>query len=1662
MSINLGAMDVGVAFVGDASGLQKSAADAQQGVEKFGASSAKAMRQVAQETAAAEEAWSRLATGMKSAAIGSSVAVGLIKLKNSIAEVSSALIDAQVQLDKWNNGFKFGAGSFQAGAQEMAFVRQEAQRLGLELSGSATQYMKLVAASRGSAMEGQKTREVFKAIAEAVTVMGMSGEQSERAFTAITQMMSKGKVQAEELRGQLGEHLPGAFGIAARAMGVTEAEMNKLLETGQVMSADFLPKFGAQLRKELAGSVEDASKSMQASLNRFETAWLSLKQGVASSGVSEAMGGQINILADAMANISERMAVAKAKGGGFWSQMASGAAGVAQFVNPLNALAYSALSTGERIKEAEKNLEDLRAASSKQSMNLMLRDSVVAAEAYVKELKKAKQAQDELLGGVKNNRDQTGYPTRTQSIAGYDKSLLDQAQAQGKAYADLMKGLLTPQEQFSGAVAEAKKNLGDLFTPEVEARMRAHYIKPAKEVKDKTDEFAKALESVQEKTSGLNTNYTETLTTLFKGFEAGKFGKGDTGLESYRAAVEALIKLQPFYKDGLRDQAKAQEDARKAAAAYASDLDRVALSDAKVLEMANAYIDTVDEQIKLVQFEASLMGETAVARETALKQYRIQLELEKQILAIKKEMASEDEQASAIARVTAAANKAKANAAAEVVNEEFKRVSQQIEQSLTDALMRGFENGKGFAQNLRDTIGNLFKTLVLKPVIQAVVSPVAGSITSAMGLSGSGGATGGITSLSGLGSAMRGDYSQAYSQFATSSFGQQLGLATPTGYTTGSGTTYGLSQSGAEVGKFVQQAGDFLGYASAVMTATSRDAQGGKDYGAGIGQAIGYAVGGPIGASIGNAIGSAIGLKDYGGTPHTGGSAQYSAATGVQTSVKENAFGAGEWGVDFGKAGTDLAKGFAVGTATMLDSVATTFGKKAGYTVATAFADDISPDGAVGALLVKDASGATVAGWGGQSKTFSDGTAGATEYAAAVAKDVRDYLITQTPDWADAALNALGDSVTIDQLAATVAQINATGLALTGMGRASMAFAGMSEEVSSRLVTALGGVTAAGANMADYYANFYSDSERTAIATQQLSEKMTALGVAMPDTREGFRALVDAAIAGGNPELAAALIKLQGSFAELVPAAEDASAAVAKSAAAMAKSYMAVLDANAQRYLSKSEYSDYAYTRASARLADLGLNFSKETLAATDAASIKLYVQQLAQAGGIPASTLSAIIEVTNDLLGIKESEAEAVARAAQQATDDAAKASTEYQRALEEAQSFIGGISSSISDFLARFDEQAGGIESYTRAWAAFQTQMTLASGGDRDALSGITSSAGALVEAIRRESSSAAEASLRIGRVRGQLAGLPGQLSPEQFIVDNLSAVITTGTGSTVAAVATGSGATAAAVSAGSGATVSAVNTSSSTISSALSLNAAQVSAAVTTGFSSFDTNSDGLLTIDEFRAGMAGKATDSELTYWFDQLDKNDDGTISQLELIASKTGSSIGFDPNDPIHSVWEAIKSSTSISAFYLQDSSNKLNAIQYYLGEPFRGTGSLKIRGETQAFAMGGVFTNSVVSGPTLFNMGLMGEAGPEAIMPLTRGPDGKLGVVAQVQMPDWSQYGRSGGSGGNTEVLVAEIRALRKDNQAQARALVQLQQRMLKITERWDGNGLPETRVVA
>lgn len=105
------------------------------------------------------------------------------------------------------------------------------------------------------------------------------------------------------------------------------------------------------------------------------------------------------------------------------------------------------------------------------------------------------------------------------------------------------------------------------------------------------------------------------------------------------------------------------------------------------------------------------------------------------------------------------------------------------------------------------------------------------------------------------------------------------------------------------------------------------------------------------------------------------------------------------------------------------------------------------------------------------------------------------------------------------------------------------------------------------------------------------------------------------------------------------------------------------------------------------------------------------------------------------------------------------------------------------------------------------------------------------------------------------------------------------------------------------------------------------------------------------------------------------------------------------------------------------------NGLNSALGKGFANGGAFT-QGRVMPFAQGGV-----VSSPTQFPMrgatGLMGEAGPEAIMPLSRGPDGKLGVraaggtapvtvVMNISTPDAAGFQRS-----QSQIAAQAMRAL-------------------------------------
>ena len=128
-------------------------------------------------------------------------------------------------------------------------------------------------------MSVDDAKESFLAIASGIRGTGGSLEDMKSAMRATSQVFSKGKVSAEELRQQLGERLPGAFTLFAESMGKTPAELEKALEQGKVTLEDFLG-FSQKLFDEYGENAKILAQAPESAGDRIQTEISNLKDNL--------------------------------------------------------------------------------------------------------------------------------------------------------------------------------------------------------------------------------------------------------------------------------------------------------------------------------------------------------------------------------------------------------------------------------------------------------------------------------------------------------------------------------------------------------------------------------------------------------------------------------------------------------------------------------------------------------------------------------------------------------------------------------------------------------------------------------------------------------------------------------------------------------------------------------------------------------------------------------------------------------------------------------------------------------------------------------------------------------------------------------------------------------------------------------------------------------------------------------------------------------------------------------------------------------------------------------------------------------------------------------------------------------------------------------------
>ena len=162
----------------------------------------------------------------------------------------------------------------------IAFLSKLSNDYGQDLLAVTKTYTSFIASSESSNLSLKERNRIYESIIKAGSTLKLSNEEIEGSLRAVSQMFSKGNVQAEELRGQLGERLPGAFGLAAKAMGVSEQKLGDMMKAGQVLAVDLLPKLATELEKTFGKGAASNLETLTGSYNLLKNKVLEYFDGI--------------------------------------------------------------------------------------------------------------------------------------------------------------------------------------------------------------------------------------------------------------------------------------------------------------------------------------------------------------------------------------------------------------------------------------------------------------------------------------------------------------------------------------------------------------------------------------------------------------------------------------------------------------------------------------------------------------------------------------------------------------------------------------------------------------------------------------------------------------------------------------------------------------------------------------------------------------------------------------------------------------------------------------------------------------------------------------------------------------------------------------------------------------------------------------------------------------------------------------------------------------------------------------------------------------------------------------------------------------------------------------------------------------------------------------
>lgn len=222
-------------------------------------------------------------------------------IKNAFAGFSSQVIGIVRQTNEAMTALKNVSGSTAEFADNQKYLISVSKKYGTNVNDLSAAYAKFTASAKLAGMPLSVQKSLFESVSRATAAFALNSEDTNSVFLALSQMMGKGKIQAQELRLQMGEKLPVALQAMAKAAGVSVGELDNMMQKGELLSGKVLPNFGKAL-DQLIPNVD--TDHLETSVNKMQNAKIELLK---STPVSDTYKLFIDSITGALTGLTEAL-----------------------------------------------------------------------------------------------------------------------------------------------------------------------------------------------------------------------------------------------------------------------------------------------------------------------------------------------------------------------------------------------------------------------------------------------------------------------------------------------------------------------------------------------------------------------------------------------------------------------------------------------------------------------------------------------------------------------------------------------------------------------------------------------------------------------------------------------------------------------------------------------------------------------------------------------------------------------------------------------------------------------------------------------------------------------------------------------------------------------------------------------------------------------------------------------------------------------------------------------------------------------------------------------------------------------------------------------------------------------------------------------------------